>query len=210
MRMSLVWEKFLIENKKIITSENIKELAAQISKDGDSVIDYLQHNGYIVRILRGVFYVKSIEERERKKYDISIYEMVAMAMEKKGVKNWYFGFETALKLNTMTHEYFTLDYVLTDSFRTTKIINILGTRFEFIKRSGQHFKHGIVRKDLIRYSDKEKTVLDLAYKLYLNKKSVSQYMPTFEEYRDVLDMDTIRSHLTDYPLSFRNQVADAL
>lgn len=209
MRASLVWEKFLVENRKIVTSEDVRKLSDELSKDRDRVIDYLQHNGYIVRILKGIFYVKSIEERERKTYNNSIYEMVALALEKKGVKNWYFGLETALKLNTMTHEYFTIDYVLTDSYRTTKVIKILDTSFKFIKRGRQHFKQGIIHKGMIRYSDVEKTVLDLAYRSFL-RAGEKQYMSPIKEYKETLDMNRLRDYLSGYSSPFRERVVDAI
>jgi predicted transcriptional regulator of viral defense system len=208
MRASIVWEKFLVDNRKIVTSGDIGEISEKISKDTDQVIDYLQHNGYIVRILKGIFYVKSLEERERKKYDNSLYEMVAMALQKKGVKNWYYALETALKLNTMTHEVYMIDYVITDSYRTTKVIKILDTSFKFIKRGKEHFRQGIIREKRLRYSDPEKTILDLAYRDYLKTKKENIFLPTIAEYKDSIDHDLVKNYLINYPPGFRNSVED--
>jgi predicted transcriptional regulator of viral defense system len=206
MRASLIWEKLRIEKKKIVTSKEIRELAKEVSKDEDQLIDYLRRNGYLERILRGLFYVKSLEERERHTYEHSIYERVAMALKEKGVKNWYYGLETALKLNTMTHEYFNIDYVITDSFRTTKVISIAGQSFHFIKRGGKHFKDGITKERGIRYSIPEKTVLDIAYRSYLKTKKEALYIGTIREYRDRLDRKKARKHLVPYPKKFRESV----
>ena len=206
MRASLVWEKLLIEKKKMVTSWEIRELAKEISKDKDQLIDYLRRNEYLERILRGIFYVKSLEERERHTYEYPIYERVGMALKEKGVKNWYYGLETALKLNTMTHEYFMIDYVITDSFRTTKVISIAGQSFRFIKRGGKHFKDGITKERRIRYSIPEKTVLDIAYRSYLQTKKEALYIETIKEYNDRLDGKKARKLLAPYPKKFRETV----
>lgn len=208
MRPTIAWEKFLIQKRKIVISEEIKALAEEIDKDGDWLIAYLQRHGYIVRILKGIFYVKTLEERERGTSAHSIYELVAMALKKKGVKQWYFALETALKLNTMTHEYFFTDYVITDSYRTTKVISIMGVNFLFIKRGLQHFKQGIVRENKMCFSDPEKTVLDLAYRIYLRTKKKELYLPALDEYREIIDLEKTLQCLRNFPPGFQKEVSD--
>ena len=119
MEAPLIWKKLVIDEKKIVTSEEILALAEMIGRDGWRSVKYLQTQGYILRILKGIFYVRGIEERERGGFDPSIYMMVATALRKKGVKNWYFGMESGLKFNMMTHEYFNTEYVIMGSYRTT-------------------------------------------------------------------------------------------
>lgn len=206
MKTSLIWDRFLVEDRRMVTSKEIGEMAREISKDPDQVIDYLQSNDYIVRVLRGIFYVKSHEERGRGVLERSLYEIVAMALEVKGVRRWYFGLETALKLNLMTHEYFVVDHVLTDSYRTTKTIRIMGTAFRFIRRGERHFRQGIVRKGILRYSDPERTVLDLAYREYLRSKESSMVKSPVEEYTDTIDAGRLRVLLDDYPPGFRKRL----
>ena len=70
--------------------------------------------------------------------------------------------ETALKLNNLTHEYFTIDCVVSDSLFRAKPILILGRRIKFVKISPKLLSFGI-RKNNFFYSDKEKTVLDMFY-----------------------------------------------
>ena len=108
-----------------------------------------------------------------------------------------------------SHEYFVVDYVLTDSYRTTKTIRIMGTAFRFIKRGDRHFRRGIVRKGPLRYSDPERTVLDLAYREYLRSKEPSVFMSPIEEHKDVIDMGRLGTLLEDYPPTFRRRVEAA-
>ncbi|MFP3872795.1 MAG: hypothetical protein ACLFVL_07965 [Candidatus Aenigmatarchaeota archaeon] len=204
MKNSTVWEKLRIEGKEIVSSEEVEELAVKIGRDGENTLYYLQEEDYISRILRGIFYVKSLEERKRGMEKYSIYELIAMALDKKGVKNWYFGLETALKFNNMTHEYFNIDYALTDSYRTTKVIAIQDQKFKFFKRRKKHFSHGVISKDKIRYSDPEKTVLDMSYNSYLkDKNNWTQYLKEFE---DQIEMSKMKRHLQDYSKSFEKEV----
>lgn len=170
----------------------------------------MQEHGYIVRILRGIYYVRSPEERERNYFQWSIHEMVAEALMKKGVTDWYFGLETAMKLNGLTHEYYTVDYVITDSYWANKPIGILDTRYHFLKRSSNYFKFGIIKKKRIRYSDKEKTVLDIAYKVYRNGKGASFALAIITEYEIRLDMKKLMRYLKHYPKRFQKAIGGSL
>jgi predicted transcriptional regulator of viral defense system len=206
MEASMISRKLLLEGKKIATRDEIFEIARKIGKDEKRSLNYLLEEGYIVRILRGFFYVRGIEERSRKTQDLSIYQLVARALERKGVKKWYFAFETALKLNLMTHEYFLTNYVITDSYRTTKVIRVIGQDFLFIKRAKQHFDHGLVNKDEIWYSDRIKTVIDLAYRDYLKKSSFDEIKDILHENQRFIDKDQMIDYLKDYPGKFKETV----
>lgn len=210
MKTSLIWKKLLVEGKKIVTSGDIHALANEIGRREERSLYYLQEEGYIVRILRGIFYVRSMEERGKGITGSSIYNLIALALKEKGVKNWYFALETSLKLNTMTHEYFMIDYVISDSYRTTKIIKIMDNGFKFIKRGIRHFETGIIKEKLIRYSDPEKTVLDLSYRGYLSTRKENIYLSPIIEYKDTLDLELMRTYLDSYPPRFRKRIRDRI
>jgi predicted transcriptional regulator of viral defense system len=210
MKTPMVWKKLIIDELKIVTAQDIQKLAQLIGKDGHRSIDYLQRHGFIFRILKGIFYIKSPEERERNFFQYSIYEIIAMAMKVKGVRNWYFGLETAFKFNDMTHEYFSVNYAITDSYRTTKVIEIIGMKFQFIKWSKNHFGFGIIKKDGLRYSDKEKTVLDLAYKRFLKEKNSDSLAAILKEYEQTLYKEKLNDYVKHYPKRFSEAVGELL
>ena len=106
----------------------------------------------------------------------------------------------------MTHEYFITDYVLTDSFRTTKTIGILGSKFRFIKRSGRYFRRGVRKEGRTRYSDPERTVLDLCYRGYLKGRDGKRVHRILDEYAGRLDRQKLMDYLEDYPKAFRTVV----
>ena len=210
MKIPIIWKKLLLEKRKIVLSREIRELAKKLNKNERWSVDYLQRHGYILRVFRGIYYIKSADERQMGTLDFSIYEIVAMALKEKGVKDWYFGLETALKLNNMTHEYFSVNFVITDSYRTSKIINILDTKFQFLKWIKRHFEFGIVKKNGLRYSDKEKTVLDIAYKRYRRGKEMTYVINIIQEYMDILDEQTLMKYLERYPQRFRKAIGGSL
>jgi predicted transcriptional regulator of viral defense system len=210
MKTSIIWEKLMVEGQRIATSEQIQHLSNQIEKKYPRSLKYLQEKKYIYRILKGIFYVKSPEERERNYFQLSQFEMISMALQIKGVKNWYFGLETALKINNMTHEYFTVNYVITDSYRTTKIIQILDSKFKFIKRRKENFKFGIIKKNGLRYSDKEKTVLDLTYQRYLKRLDPKFVISPVIEYQVLLDNKKLFIYLEHYSKRFEKFLSEKL
>lgn len=208
MTASLIWRKLLVDGRKMATSREIQDLANELGRNPKRSLYYLQEEGYIVRILRGIFYIRGMEERDRGTQDRSMYELVGMALKVKGVRNWYLAHETALKLNLMTHEYFTTDHVITDSFRTTKAITITGYRFRFIRRSAVYFSSGILRKDNIFVSDRERTVLDLAYRDFLGSREPGRITGWIREYRDAVDLERLAGYLAIYPPAFGRMVED--
>ena len=162
MTLKLIVRKLELSDKKFITREELKEYCKKLSLDYYVAIRYLTHYKYLIRILRGIFYIRSIEERKLNKTDINYLEAIKEALKIKGIKNWYFGLSTALKLNNLTHEYFTIDYVINDKLFRAKPFSILGYKIKFIKISSKLTKFGIINKNL-PYSDVEKTMLDFVY-----------------------------------------------
>ena len=209
-----IWKRLLIEGYKVVTSEDVMRIASKFGKDERRSLSYLQEHGYIFRILRGIFYVKSPEEVEGNFFKYSIFEMISEALRIKGVKNWYFGLETALKMNLMTHEFYTVDSAITDSFRTTKAIGILDSKFVFRKwamtdppaewKMKRITDHGCA----LYISDKERTVLDLAYRNYIDKEDLKQVLAPLIEFEEQLDRKKIVEYLSSYPPKFREAMID--
>jgi len=162
MSYKLLAEKLLRDKEKIITRDKIRGYTKTLKLSYGSAIGYLLNNEYVIRILRGVFYVKSLEERKNHTIDIPFYEAITKALEIKNVKNWYFGLESAIKLNNLTHEYFAMDYIISDKLKRPRSIEILDHKVKFIA-----IKKGLTTfgkaKGNVPYSDVEKTILDKMY-----------------------------------------------
>ena len=161
MTLRLLVRKLELADNKFIAREEIKLYCKKLKLDYYTAIRYLTSNKYLTRILRGIFYIKSIEERKLKKVDINYIDALKEALRIKGVK-WYFGLESAIKLNNLTHEYFTIETVITDSMFRPRPLEILGVKVKFVKISKDLFHFGLIGKD-VKHSDIEKTLLDMIY-----------------------------------------------
>lgn len=162
MTLKLLVRKLELSKRKFITAGEVREYCRELGMEYYPAIRYLTYHCYLVRILKGIFYIKSIEERKLKRLDLNYLEAIKEALNIKGIKHWYFGLETALKLNNLTHEYFTIDYVISDKIFRAKPITILNHKVRFIKISPRLLLFGIIKEPL-PHSDPEKTALDFVY-----------------------------------------------
>ena len=133
-----------------------------------------------------------------------------MALLIKGETHLYFGLETALKIDRMTHEYFSINYVICGSFRTTKPIRVQNSTFMFLRWSELHFGFGIIRKGELRFSDPEKTVLDMVYRRYQNGSDRDYILDPLIEYSDRMGVDRLKEYLDHYSKRFQDVVSSAI
>lgn len=206
MRMSILVEKLWMEKKEFVTVKELKEYCKALKLKHESVIRYLLKRKHLVRIFKGIYYVKSIEEFELGKTKYNHLELVAKGLELKGVKNWYFGLHTALKHNNMTHEYFTIDEVISDSIFRAKPVNIVGYKFKFIKLSASLIKFGIDSRGLLRYSDPEKTILDFIYLSKHKGKSSDRIVMDIADWTKGISENKICEYVLKYPKTVRKTV----
>lgn len=170
-KIEIVIREFSLEAKKIITSKHLKEICFKYDFDFNNTKKLLLNKGYLITIFRGVYYLKDYNEKKTGVIRYSANELLSEGLRIRGIKNWYFGLSTAIKFLNLTHEVFTVNYVIIDRFNRLNPISILGSKFLFKKIKTPLFfgieklktKNGIA----LNYSNLEKTFLD---NLYLNKK----------------------------------------
>jgi len=199
MTMSLLLKKMRIENREFVTSEDLMEYCKPLGLKYDAVIRYFMKKGYLLRIFRGIFYVKSLEELKLGRSKYSYLELVAKGLELKKVKNWYFGLHTALKLNNMTHEHFTIDEVVNDRIFRAKPMKIVGYNFKFIKLSPSLLNFGIIKRNGIRHSDPEKTILDFIYIWRYNGIPEDKIVIDVSEWAKGISKSKLRKYANNYP-----------
>jgi len=208
-KAELLMKKLWLEKRKFVDSMSIKELCEELNTEYSNMIRYLLSRGYLIRVFRGVFYVKSVEEIKLKKIDVSHLELIARGLRIKGVDNWYFGLYTALRLNGLTHEYFDVIFVINDSIFRSKEIRIAGERVKFIKLKKGLFGFGIIKKDAIKFSDPEKTLLDFVYVSRYRSLPEERIGLIVEEYLEKLDPKKVRVYLKFYPKTVENVMRNA-
>ncbi len=207
MKSTILLKKFYIDGKELVTSDEIKENCDFLNLKYENVINYFISRGYLSRIFRGIFYVKSLEELKLGKRKYSYLELVRKGLELKKIKNWYFSLYTALKLNNVTHEYFTIDYVISENMYRSKLINIEDRKFKFIKIKPDLLNFGIIENGF-RYSDLEKTILDFIYIWIYNSAPRKKILIDATEFIDDLTEEKIKIYAEKYPNSVKEIVEE--
>ncbi|MFH1544758.1 MAG: hypothetical protein ABIE23_01525 [archaeon] len=203
MKYGLFVRKLLLRKDRYISSGELKEECAKLGMPYEKAIKYLYLYKYLERIVRGFFYIPTVEERKYKTGGPSFYEAISKAMEYKKVKNWYFGLETAVKLNNITHEFFTIDYVVSDTIFRAKPFKVLGRKVKFVKLNKKLFGFGVKKSKNMPYSDLEKTILDIIHlRKYLGEtnKAIRDYVI---EWADEADKDKMKKYSKHYSKSAR-------
>lgn len=198
MALKLMVEKLARRTKKFITDSELKSDCRIVSINYLSTVKYLIRHKYIARIFKGIFYVYSINERKLGTKEVGFYNIIGEALKLKGVKKWYFGLETGLKLNNLTHESFTIDFVINDSLFRPRPMMIMGRKVRFYKLVPKMFSFGILNKEVC-YSDSEKTALDLFYLKHYSEVE-------FKELSKKLSYNKMIKYSKNYPSSLQHKI----
>lgn len=210
-KAEVVLKTLYYREKRFILRKDFEEVCEKYGIDSKSMVKYLLKKEYLIRIFRGIFYLKDPSEIKMGYITYSSHEMVAEGLHLKGIKNWYFGQYSGLKYNNMTHEYFTSDFIINDTIHRTKPTRMNDARFKFIKLKPSMFEFGLVEEKtkngvLIRYSDKEKTIMDFAYLWKQSGKGLNFIIPRIEEYIDQLDIKKMEKYTKYYPKWMKNLI----
>jgi len=209
MKTSLLLKKLRIENKEFVTSAELRQYCKQMKLDYKPTISHFVTRGHMLRIFKGIFYVKSLDEIKLGKTKYSYLELVAKGLTLKDVKNWYFGLYTALKLNNMTHEHFAIDYVVNDKLFRAKPMKIAGYKFRFMKLKAPLVRFGIV-KDGVAYSDPEKTILDFIYMWRYNGVPKGKIAADVAEWSEDLSKSRVKRYAQNYPKTVQEIVSEVV
>jgi len=208
MTAKLLLRKLRLDGKEFLTSEDIKSYCRSFKLDYARVVKYFISRGYLIRVFRGIFYLKNLDELKLGRTKYRHLDLVSKGMELKGVENWYFGLYTALKMNNMTHEHFVVDYVINDRIFRARPVKIAGHDFRFLKLKPGLFGF-VVAKDGLRHSDPEKTVLDLIYVWRYNGVPEEKIIMDLSEYAGNLSKSKVKNYAKRYPKGVA-KVAEAL
>lgn len=200
MKTDILLRKLRMENREFVTSKDLRAYCKSLKLDYDIAIRHLVPRGYLVRILKGIFYVKSLEELELARAKYTHLELVAKGLELKNVKRWYFGLHTALKLNNMTHETFAVEDVVNDKLFRANPFTIAGYKFKFSRLSPSLLGFGIKKgENGVRYSDPEKTILDFIYIWRYNGAPGDKIAADVAEWAKGLSKEKLRRYSKKYP-----------
>jgi predicted transcriptional regulator of viral defense system len=199
MNTSILLKKLYLEKIEFITSEELEKYCKEFEMDYTDTVRYFIRRGYLIRIFKKIFYLRGIEEIKLGRTKYSYRDLISKGLELKGVKNWYFGLYSALKMNNMTHESFIVDHILNDRLFRPKPINIMDYKIEFHKISPKLLTFGIIKKRNINYSDPEKTILDFIYILRYNGVSKKRILIDIKDYAENASIEKLRKYVKHYP-----------
>ena len=182
---------------KVVERREIEATCRKFNANVEGTINFMISYGYLLRILRGLYYVKTLEEFRLKKA-VDIYEILSLGMEKLKV-NWYFGLYTSLRLNGLTHEYFDVIFILNDEIFRPKEIKVGGEKVKFIKLKSKLFGFGVKKRNHIKFSDVEKTLLDFIYVSRYRSVPEERIISIIEDYRKNAKAKKIKKYLKFYP-----------
>lgn len=208
--MIRVLKKIKQDNKEFVTSEELQIYSKDLYLDYRTISNYLVTRGFLLNILDDIYYVKSEEEILQNKLNYSILELVGKGLNLKGVKNWYFGLYTALNLINIEYEHENdMFYLINDQIIKEKPIKILGKNFRFLTFKNALFNFGII-DNKVKYSDHEKTILDLIYLWQYNHMNESRILINAYKLLDGISEEKILDYSQYYPISNRKVLKKAL
>ena len=182
---------------RVVERKDIEEACRRFDADADETINYMISYRYFIRVLRGLYYVKTLEEFGLRK-SVDIYDVLSLAMERLSIK-WYFGLYTGLRLNGLTHEYSDTIFILNDTIFRPKEMKVAGEKVKFVKLKNRLFGFGTINKDRVVFSDTEKTLLDFIYVSRYGSVPEGRIISIVEEYGTVAKPDKIKAYLRFYP-----------
>jgi len=209
IKSTTLLKKLRLDKKEFITSEEFKRYCDSMHLNYKNILRYFVYRGYLVRIFKGIFYVKTTDETKFGQSKYSHLELVHKGLELKGIKNWYFGLYTALKLNNMTHETFSVDYVVNDQLFRSKPISISGYKFRFLKFAPKLLLFGIVEGNL-RHSDSEKTILDFIYLWRYNGVPKDKIILDVSDWAKDCSVKKIKEYAIKYPKTIQEIATEVI
>jgi len=201
--------KYILSNfgGKVVTKKELEEVCRRFKANLDSTVNFMISYGYLIRILRGLYYVKTLEEFKLRK-SIDVYRIISLGLDKLGI-NWYFGLYTALRLNGVTHEYSATIFILNDTIFRPKEIEIAGEKVKFIKLKKDLFGFGVKNENDLKFSDLEKTLLDIVYLSRYRSVPEEKIVLMLKEYEKKVNKRRMKSYLKFYPKSVERVVRNA-
>jgi hypothetical protein len=205
-----LWEVPVREGRDVLTSEGISAMARRIGAKPEHALRHLRREGYLLPLFRGYYYVRTPEELRLGTERHDPLELFALAARAKDIGEWYFGLDTALRLNGMTHEDRREETVVCRSFYRIRGVPIGSRRFVIHKWGPEVFGFGLDRRGVYRVSDPEKTVLDLAYLDHWTARKGHPPSRGWMEYLRSVEVRKIRRYLVHYPADVRRTVENRL
>lgn len=203
---ALVWESLVRKEVELARTEDLASLASRLGKHPRHTIDHLVRMERIIPLLKGTYYVRRPDEVSLGTRRRNHLELFALAATVRPVGTWYFALETALRYHGMTHEHWTHEVVISDRLHRPRGVDVAGTRFLVHKWLHSITNFGVEKKGLLRISDREKTVADLAYRDFWRARKGLAPTHDWRAYIGGVEPVRLNSYITRFPADFAEWV----
>lgn len=170
-----VYNVLILRSEKVISSEEIREVCKLLGVDFKTALAGLSRASVLEPVLfKGVYYVRSPEERQLGTTQKDAVEVVAKACNLKLKEDWYFGLATALMLAGLSEQQHLTTLTIISKKRVKRYrTSFGGLAFEFKQLSGVFFDKMIRKEGTKRFSEPARTLADCAY--FNARKKASDY-----------------------------------
>lgn len=203
---ALIWESLARRHREVAKTDELRALALRLGKEPRNAIDHLVRGGYLIPLFKGVYHVSHPEEMRLGVPRHSHLELFALAAEAAGLGPWYFGLETALRLDGLTAEFRREEAVVNGRRLRERGVDLAGHRFVLHRWTPDLLAFGVRREGRLRISDPAKTVLDLAYRDYWSARRGRAPVGDWKTLVDRVDLAALRRYLERFPRYVREIV----
>lgn len=196
---ALVWHALVGDGLEVARTTDVAALARRIRKDPADVATALVRSRRLIPLFKGYYYVRRPEDMGLLPPRHNALELFALGARAKGIGPWYFGLETALRLNGMTHEDGGVDFVVNARLFRPSAVKVGLRRFVILRWKPEMLAFGGLRDGLLRWSNPEKTLLDLAFHETNRAARGAPRAGLWTEYVGSVDTRKARAYLRHYP-----------
>lgn len=204
----VLWETLVRKETEYVTTPELAALARKVGKEPRHAIDHLVRARRLEPLFKGAYYVRKPDELLLNIKSKNAFELFALATRAHDIGRWYFGLDTALRLNGMTHEHRTEEAVISENLYRIRGIEIGGVKFVIHKWAAELFGFGIIRLDGLPVSDPARTVVDLAYMDYWAERHGRTPTGEWREHLARVDESAFRSYVARAPKPLRGWVRE--
>ncbi len=202
MSTNRLLKKLRLKKKKFITSEELEEYGKALYYKYNNIIKYLISRGYLLKIVKGIYYIKSREEFISNRINLAPFDLISEGLKLKNIQKWYFGLYTALTLNGIQNDHDMELFIINNQIFKRKPSKIDRFKLKFLILQSSLLNFGIIKKK-VYYSDLEKTILDFIYLWKLSKRSNVEIIKDISEYLKYISKDKLINYSRHYPESNR-------
>ena len=196
---ALIWESLARRDREVVKTAELRSLALRLGREPRNAVDHLVRSGYLVPLLKGVYHVSHPEELRLGVPRHSHLELFALAAEATDLGPWYFGLETALRLDGLSAEFRTEEAVINGRRLRERGVRLGGYRFVLHRWSPDLLSFGVRREGRLRISDPARTVLDLAYRDYWSARKGRAGVGEWKTLVGRVDRVALRGYLERFP-----------